>query len=85
MNWRGITYDVQVIPHGHSTQSNIQISALQSPIHTPYQEYLWKWNEVNQFFFKDPLLPRHGMVHVPEQPGICGELDETKIRHEEEL
>jgi len=79
------THDLICIPHGHSTQANIQISALQSPIHTPYQEYLWKWNEVHQFFFQGPLKPEGGMLQLPQQPGICPDIDLAKIDREEDI
>jgi L-rhamnonate dehydratase len=78
-------HDLICIPHGHSTAANIQISALQSPIHSPYQEYLWKWNEVHQFFFTNPILPVQGILHLPDFPGLCPELDTAKIDHQEEL
>ena len=42
--------------------------ATQSPIHTPYQEYLIKWNEVHQFFLASPIRPEGGMIKVPETP-----------------
>ncbi|HEY0419333.1 MAG TPA: enolase C-terminal domain-like protein, partial [Acetobacteraceae bacterium] len=43
-------HDLIVIPHGHSTPAGIHYSLAQSPIHTPWQEYLWKWNEIHQHF-----------------------------------
>ncbi|GIT59589.1 MAG: hypothetical protein Ct9H300mP19_15370 [Dehalococcoidia bacterium] len=44
------TADLITIPHGHSTNAGIHFSVSQSPIHTPYQEYLIKWNTVHQIF-----------------------------------
>ena len=48
-------------------------------------EYLVKWNDVHQFFLKDPLRPVNGLVEVPRRPGIGMELDESKIEERVEL
>jgi L-rhamnonate dehydratase len=79
------THDLICIPHGHSTQTNAVISALQSPIHTPYQEYLWKWNEIHQFWFEERMVPDDGMIHLSASPGIFPDLDEARIERSEEL
>jgi L-alanine-DL-glutamate epimerase-like enolase superfamily enzyme len=79
------THDLICIPHGHSTQVNTVFSVLQSPIHTPYQEYLVKWNEVHQFWFAEPQLPKGGMIHLTEAPGLCPALDESRIDASEEF
>ena len=76
-------HDLITIPHGHSTPAGIHFSATQSPIHTPYQEYLVKWNEVHQFFLASPIRPERGMIKVPESPGMGMDLDPAKIEHEE--
>ena len=55
----------------------------QSPIHTPYQEYLVKWNEINMHFLKHPLRPTNGAVSFPTAPGASMELDRDKIEAEE--
>jgi L-rhamnonate dehydratase len=79
------THDLICIPHGHSTPVNATFSALQSPIHTPYQEFLVKWNAVHQFWFEQPIEPQNGVIHLPEFPGLCPALDEAKIEASEEL
>ena len=76
-------HDLITIPHGHSTPAGIHFSATQSPIHTPYQEYLVKWNEVHQFFLSSPIRPEGGMIKTPETPGMGMDLDPAKIDHEE--
>ena len=76
-------HDLITIPHGHSTPAGIHFSATQSPVHTPYQEYLIKWNEVHQFFLASPIRPEGGMIKVPETPGMGMDLDPAKIEHEE--
>ncbi|HEX2529439.1 MAG TPA: enolase C-terminal domain-like protein [Geminicoccus sp.] len=78
-------HDLITIPHGHSTPIGIHFSVTQSPIHTPYQEYLWKWNLVNMFFLKNPLWPVNGMIALPDAPGVNMDLDPDKIEHEEEM
>lgn len=76
-------HDLITIPHGHSTPAGIHFSATQSPVHTPYQEYLIKWNEVHQFFLSSPIRPEGGVINTPETPGMGMDLDPAKIEHEE--
>lgn len=76
-------YDVPVIPHGHSTPASIHVIAAWPQPTTPMLEYLIKWNEVHQFFLKDPIRPVNGMVKVPGMPGIGMELDDAKIERSE--
>ena len=73
------TYDLPVIPHGHSTPATAHLIASQPPNLCPLLEYLVKWNEVHQFFLKTPLKPVGGVVHLPETPGLGMDLDETRI------
>jgi L-alanine-DL-glutamate epimerase-like enolase superfamily enzyme len=72
-------HDLIVIPHGHSSVATAQFSAVQSPIHTPYQEYLVKWNAVHQHFLADPLQVVGGMIEVPTTPGMGAAIDPGKI------
>ena len=78
------TFDLITIPHGHSTNAGIHFSVTQSPIHTPYQEYLVKWNTVHQHFLKDPVTPINGSIHSPSGIGMTMDLDPAKIEREEE-
>jgi L-rhamnonate dehydratase len=78
-------HDLIVIPHGHSTPIGIHYSVAQSPIHTPYQEYLVKWNLINQHFLASPVWPTDGSIHLPDGPGVGMDLDPAKIEREEEL
>jgi L-rhamnonate dehydratase len=78
-------HDLITIPHGHSTAATIHFSVTQSPIHTPYQEYLVKWNAINQHFLQHPLEPRDGLIHAPEQPGLGMELDTGKMETDMEI
>jgi L-rhamnonate dehydratase len=79
------THDLICIPHGHSTPVNAAFSAVQPPIHTPYLEYLWKWNEVHQHFFASPIKPVDGMIVLPDVPGLQPDLDEAKVEESHEL
>jgi len=79
------TYNLPVIPHGHSVPTNVQLSAA-LPIPTvPLVEFLINWNTLHQFFFKDPVVPVNGLITVPDRPGMGIELDEAKIESSREL
>jgi L-rhamnonate dehydratase len=78
-------HDLITIPHGHSSAATIHFSAVQSPIHTPYQEYLVKWNSIHQYFLLDPVEARDGMIQVPVRPGFGMALDMSKVESEEEI
>jgi L-rhamnonate dehydratase len=81
------TYDLPVIPHGHSVPATCHLIASQPPNLCPLLEYLIKWNTVHQWFLKTPIHPQGGEVAVAalDRPGIGMELDEAKIREEREL
>lgn len=78
-------YDVQLIPHGHSTPATANFLYAQVPTLCPILEYLVKWNTVHQFFLKYPMQPVNGYVPLPTQPGVGMELDEAKIEEQREL
>ena len=78
-------HDLITIPHGHSTPMTIHFSVTQSPIHTPYQEYLVKWNAINMHFLKHPLQPENGVIRLPDAPGANMMLDPDKIEREDEI
>ncbi len=79
------TYDLPIIPHGHSVPANIHLIASQPEPTCPLVEYLVKWNELLQFFFINPVKPVNGMVSVPQGPGMGVEIDPAKIESEREL
>ena len=76
--------DLITIPHGHSSPAGIHVSVTQSPIHTPYQEFLIKWNQVHQHFLANPITPQDGMIGTPTTHGVGMDLDSDKIEREEE-
>lgn len=78
-------YDLPVIPHGHSVPASVQVIAAQ-PISTcPLLEYLVKWNQIHQFFLKNPIHPVDGFVSLPTEPGVGMELDDARIEHRREV
>jgi L-alanine-DL-glutamate epimerase-like enolase superfamily enzyme len=79
------TYDVAVIPHGHSVPATAHLIASQPPNLCPIIEYLIKWNEIHQFFWKEPVKPVGGVVRVPDKPGMGVEIDEAKVERRKEL
>jgi len=78
-------HDLITIPHGHSTPAGIHFSVTQSPIHTPYQEYLVKWNAIHQHFLANPVLPVRGQIHALHLPGLGMDLDMAKVEEEAEI
>ncbi|OON36996.1 hypothetical protein BTJ39_21200 [Izhakiella australiensis] len=78
-------HDLQIIPHGHSSAATAHFSATQSPIHTPYQEYLVKWNSIHQYFLQQPVDVQNGVIHLSNQPGMGMALATDRIAHQREL
>ena len=74
-----------MIPHGHSTPAGLHFTLAQSPILTPYQEYLVKWNAINQFFLAHRLQPANGVLAQPTEPGLGMDLDDARIEAKVEL
>jgi L-alanine-DL-glutamate epimerase-like enolase superfamily enzyme len=81
------TYDVPVVPHGHSVPATCHLIAAMPPNVCPLLEYLVKWNTVHQWFLATPVHPQGGQVSVAalDRPGIGMELDEAKILDQREL
>ena len=78
-------YDVQLIPHGHSTPATAHFLLSQPANLCPLIEYLIKWNEIHQFFLARPLKPVDGIVTPLDEPGMGMELDMAKAERTEEL
>ncbi len=78
-------YDLPVIPHGHSVPATVHLIASQPVNVCPMLEYLIKWNQIHQFFLKEPIQPEGGVVTLPERPGMGIELDLEKIESQCEL
>jgi L-alanine-DL-glutamate epimerase-like enolase superfamily enzyme len=78
-------HDLVVIPHGHSTPAGLHFSLAQSPLLTPLQEYLVKWNAINQHFLADPVMPVDGALGLPTAAGLGMDLDAEKIEQQTEI
>jgi hypothetical protein len=57
----------------------------ESPIHSPYQEYLVKWNAIHMHFLKNLLWPVDDSIAVPSATGANMDLDSAKIEREENV
>jgi L-rhamnonate dehydratase len=79
------TYDLPVVPHGHSTNATAHLIASQPASLCPILEYLIKWNVIHQWFLKTPLTPENGVVRLPDTPGLGMDLDESKIEEQRPL
>jgi L-alanine-DL-glutamate epimerase-like enolase superfamily enzyme len=79
------TYDLPVVPHGHSTNATAHLIAAQPASLCPILEYLIKWNTIHQWFLKTPLRPENGVVRLPDTPGLGMDLDERKIEEQRPL
>jgi len=78
-------FDVPLIPHGHSLLPALHVAAAVSPATVPMVEYLIRFQEHKQFFHAPVLRPEHGMVLLPEEPGLGIVLDEGSIEQRETL
>jgi L-alanine-DL-glutamate epimerase-like enolase superfamily enzyme len=78
-------YDLPLIPHGHSVPATVHFVASQPVTTCPILEYLIKWNQIHQFFLKQPVVPVNGQVTLPTSPGMGMELDEAKIEERHEI
>jgi|SRR5665647_1141188 len=76
-------HDLITVPHGHSAAATLHFSLTQSPIHTPYQEHLVKWNAVHQHFLEHPINPVAGTFAPPTQPGLGMTLNESALEFDE--
>jgi len=75
-------YDIEVVPHGHSSHATAHLIASQPPGLCPIQEYLVKWNTIHQFFLKHKIEPVDGFIALPRQPGLGLEIDEDLVEEE---
>lgn len=81
------TFDLPVIPHGHSTPATMHVISAMPPNLCPLLEFLVKWNTVHQWFLKHPIWPTNGSVAVSvlDRPGVGMDLDEAKVESRAEL
>ena len=75
-------YGAQVIPHGHSMLASMHVVASQPDMVCPMVEFLIEKMSGNyQYFDKNPVFPKNGLVSLSERPGFGIELDESKIEN----
>lgn len=72
------SFDAQLIPHGHSIHAAVHVSAAQSPMTCPLNEYLILKMQSYYHFEKNPPTPVNGHIALSERPGFGIELDSAK-------
>jgi L-alanine-DL-glutamate epimerase-like enolase superfamily enzyme len=75
-------YGIRTSPHGGDV-ATMHFVAAQEERHCPFLEYLILWQKVGQWFFKDRYLAEHGMLKLPDAPGLGIELDDARILKQE--
>jgi L-alanine-DL-glutamate epimerase-like enolase superfamily enzyme len=65
--------------------ANTHLTLATPELLAPMVEYLVKWNELLQFFWKEPVKPVDGMVTLSDRPGLGVDIDSDKIVAEEEV
>jgi L-alanine-DL-glutamate epimerase-like enolase superfamily enzyme len=78
-------HGVRVMPHCHNVHAALAIVASQSPAVCPVGEFLINHVPEKQWFLKDPLVAKDGLVALPEKPGFGIEFDTAKIEKQEVL
>ncbi len=78
-------HGVRVMPHCHNVHAALAIVASQSPGVCPVGEFLINHVPEKQWFMKEPLVARDGLVQLPERPGFGIELDAARIEKQEVL
>lgn len=79
------SFDIPVIAHGHSLLPALHIAAAQPPAAVPMVEYLVNLQAVKQVLFKDMTAPVHGILELPQKPGLGLVIDENKIDDRREI
>jgi L-rhamnonate dehydratase len=78
-------HGVRVMPHCHNVHAALAIVASQSPSVCPVGELLINHVPEKQWFLKEPLVAKDGLVMLPEKPGFGIEFDAAKIEKQEVL
>ncbi|MEK3914595.1 enolase C-terminal domain-like protein [Paenibacillus sp. FSL H7-0331] len=73
------TFDVKFIPHGCTVLPNLHVIASLAPSVCPYLEYLVLYQQQQNHFHLNKLIPVNGFLALPEQAGLGIELDESTI------
>ena len=78
-------HGVRVMPHCHNVHAALAIVASQSPSVCPVGEFLINHVPEKQWFLKEPLVAKDGLVTLPEKPGFGIEFDTARIEKQEIL
>jgi L-alanine-DL-glutamate epimerase-like enolase superfamily enzyme len=79
------TYDLPVIPHGHSVYAAAHVVASQPPVTFPMAEYLVRYQPMAQHFHTHMLAPEGGAITLPTLPGLGIEIDPAKVTSRRDL
>ena len=79
------SFDIPVVPHGHSLHPALHVAGAQSPTTVPYVEFLIRHQAHKQAFHQDPIYPVNGNVELPKSPGLGIELDDARIQSHETI
>ena len=72
-------FDTPVIAHGHSLLAALHVAGAQPSTTVPMVEYLVQVQPRHQYFQRHIYRPEHGMVKLPQLPGLGIVLDDEKI------
>ncbi len=72
------SFDAQLIPHGHSVHAAMHVSASQSPMTCPLNEFLILKMQSYYHFEKHAPIPVNGQIALSDRPGFGIEIDSTK-------
>ena len=74
-------YDKRVCLHGFSVPIAAQLSAIYTANVSPISEFIMTISPIRQIFFKNPVLPKDGYIHLMalENPGVGLDVDESKV------
>ena len=73
------TYNKRIALHGYSVPVCTQLSAIYTANICTVSEYLLYITPGAQFFHKNPIVPKDGVLHLPTSPGIGLDIDESKV------
>jgi len=77
-------HGAKLVPHGHSVYGASAVVASMPEGICPMAEVLLLGMEQRQVFYKESRLPKNGVIHMPDTPGVGVAIDESKIESMEE-
>ena len=73
------SYDATVSMHNSAAPVGVQMASLYTASLVPVTEFILTINRTSQYFLKHPMLPRNGVYHLLDVPGVGMEIDEEKV------